>query len=92
MRRLEEFVIGKTSDTKEVATEIITFYEEEFRNTVDADRLILHRNMALDLMKNSNLNVTPKCVGEFGVIIRIGELYASKSRRIRQHVHMATSI
>ena len=62
LKRLEEFVIGKVSDSKEVATEIITFYEEEFRGIADADRIILHRDMTLDLMKNLNLSLKPKCI------------------------------
>lgn len=60
MRGFKKFVTGRTFDSETVVAEIVTVYEEEFHNSMDADRLILYRNMALDIMKNKNLNLTLK--------------------------------
>ncbi len=56
LKKLETFVINKDLDRTQnatVATEIITFYRDEFGcEGIDAERLILHRDMMLDLLKD----------------------------------------
>lgn len=48
LAKLEAFAIGKDNDS-----DVLKFYGDDF----DSDRLILHRNMFHDILKQKNINV-----------------------------------